>query len=79
MPRIQCRYLDCIYLDDGYCGTGSIELDPDEGCLTFTHIGDIPEDQDWEDEELDDFWEDDDPDLYIDEVDQDDWLHEDNF
>ncbi|MGD2059144.1 MAG: hypothetical protein PVI04_10480 [Anaerolineales bacterium] len=74
MPRIRCRYIDCLYLDDGYCSAGSIELDPDEGCLTYTHVGDVPEDEDWEDDELDEFWEEDEEDLYLDEEQEEDWL-----
>jgi hypothetical protein len=79
MPRIRCQYMDCVFLEDGYCGTSSVELDPDEGCLTYTHIGDVPDDEDWEEAELDEFWEEDDEDLYIDEEDDDDWLEEDDF
>lgn len=51
MPRLRCSYPDCVFLDDGYCGTTSVELDPDEGCLTYTHSGDIPEDGGWEDKD----------------------------
>jgi hypothetical protein len=80
MPRIRCRYLDCVYLEDGYCATGSIELDPDEGCLTYTHIGDVPEDEEWDEDELDEFWDEDEEDLYLDDEDeQDDWLDEDDY
>lgn len=80
MPRIRCRYLDCLYLEDGYCGTGAIELDPDEGCLTYTHVGEIPEDEEWEDEDLDEFWdEDDEQDLYLDDEEDEDWLEEEDF
>jgi hypothetical protein len=79
MPRIRCRYMDCLYLEDGYCGTGSIELDPDEGCLTYTHIGDVPEDEDWEDEDLDEYWDEDDEELYLDDEDDDDWLEEEDY
>ncbi len=79
MPRIQCRYLDCVYLEDGYCGTGAIELDPEEGCLTYTLIGDIPEDEEWENDELDEFWDEDEEDLYLDEEDDEDWLEEEEY
>jgi hypothetical protein len=76
MPRIRCRYSDCVYLEDDYCGTASIELDPDEGCLTYTHIGDVPENDDWEEDELDEFWDEDEEDLYLEDEDEDDWLNE---
>ena len=38
MPRIRCHYDDCIFLDDGYCTTERIELDPETGCLTFQRV-----------------------------------------
>lgn len=79
MPRIRCRYLDCLYLEDGYCSTSSIELDPDEGCLTYTHIGEVPEDEDWEADELEEFWDEDEEDLYLDEEDDEDWLEEQEY
>jgi hypothetical protein len=41
MPRIRCRYLDCSYLDEGYCGAAAVILDPDEGCLTYTQIDEV--------------------------------------
>jgi hypothetical protein len=79
MPRIRCRYIDCLYLEDGYCGTGSIELDPDEGCITYTHIGDVPEDEAWEDEDLDEFWDEEDEELYLEDEDDDAWLEEEDY
>jgi len=36
MPRIRCRYLDCIFLDDGYCSAAAVEIDPDTGCATYS-------------------------------------------
>jgi len=33
MPRIRCHYLDCVFLDDGYCSAAAIEIDPDVGCM----------------------------------------------
>ncbi|MBI3159105.1 MAG: hypothetical protein HYZ26_05855 [Chloroflexi bacterium] len=36
MPRIRCFYEDCIHLDKGFCSALLIELDPDDGCLTFS-------------------------------------------
>ena len=61
MPRIRCRYLGCVYLDDGQCIAPVIDLDPDEGCHTFNQAGDPLDDswdedeeyEDWEQEELD--------------------------
>jgi len=57
MARIRCRYIGCIYLDDGYCSAPEVDLDPDEGCRTFAQIED-PFDDDWDDESDDfDDWE----------------------
>ena len=41
MPRIRCHYLDCVLLDDGYCGAAAIELDPDVGCMTYKRSDDL--------------------------------------
>ena len=78
MPRIRCRYIDCVYLEDGFCGAPSIDLDPDEGCLKYTRIGDVPEDEWEEEEELDQIWDEDEDDLYLDE-DEDVWFEEDDM
>jgi len=79
MARIRCRYVGCVYLDEGICTATVIELDPEEGCATFTQVGDPFEDEEWdledEEEELDgyDEWDDDEDDfedsLYEDEDD----------
>ena len=72
MPRIRCHYLDCIFVDDGYCSAAAVEFDPDTGCATYSPSDDDVEDWDeedleeWEsegDEEEDDLWLDDDDDL----------------
>lgn len=74
MARIRCHYLDCAFLDDGFCSAALIELDPDEGCLTFSPTEEAAaegdndqndEEDEWEDledeeEEADDDWKDDD-------------------
>ena len=36
MPRIHCFYDDCIFLEKGFCTALTIELDPDDGCLTYS-------------------------------------------
>lgn len=36
MPRIRCLYEDCVFLAKGFCGAPSIELDPEDGCLTYS-------------------------------------------
>ena len=51
MPRILCHYVDCVFLDDEYCGTAAIEIDPDEGCMAYTRPNEISDD-DWDDDEI---------------------------
>ncbi len=41
MPRIRCHYIDCILLDEGYCGAAATELDPDVGCMTYKQSDNI--------------------------------------
>jgi hypothetical protein len=48
MARIRCKYVGCTFLDEGLCSATTIQLDPDEGCLTFTQVGDpFDDDEDW--------------------------------
>ncbi|NMC12913.1 MAG: hypothetical protein GYA34_08520, partial [Chloroflexi bacterium] len=63
MPRIRCHYIDCILLDDGYCGAAAIELDPDMGCMTFKRADDLEIEEGWEEEEEDEMEERDEMDL----------------
>ncbi len=74
MPRIRCHYIDCVYLEDGFCGIASVEIDPDEGCRTYKHIGESADDEDWDDENLEDIWDEDEEDLYDEDDKADDWL-----
>jgi hypothetical protein len=73
MPRIRCHYLDCVFLDDGYCSAAAIEIDPDVGCMTFKRADDLDVEEDWEDEEEElideDEWDEleDEDDLWIDD------------
>ncbi len=78
MPRIRCRYDDCVFLEEGFCGAAAIELEPELGCLTFSRVddADAKEEEEWDEEELDELEEDDleedeDDDLW-DEDDEDD-------
>ena len=50
-------YEDCIYLRKGFCIAQIIELDPDEGCMTYS---DDPEDLKTKltEEDIDEFEED---------------------
>jgi hypothetical protein len=76
MPRIRCHYIDCSFLDDGHCSAAAVEIDPNEGCMTYSPTSDILPDDDWEDDsdELEE-WEDieeeeeDEEDLWLDEGD----------
>lgn len=77
MPRIRCHYIDCLFLDDGYCGAAAIEIDPDVGCMTYSRTDDIEEEDvedEWEDEETEE-WEE------LEGEDEEDelWLDEDEF
>ena len=73
MPRIRCHYMDCVFIDEGYCSAAAVEIDPDTGCATYSPSEDSDIDDDWEDEELeewdeggeedDDLWIEDDDDL----------------
>ena len=73
MPRIKCHYVDCVFLDDGYCSAAAVEIDPDTGCATYSPSDAAAEtweeevESEWEEEEgeeEDDLWEDDDEDEF---------------
>jgi len=72
MPRIRCHYMDCIFLDEGYCSAAAVEIDPDTGCATYSPSEDAVADDDWEEEELED-WEEDSS-----EEEDDIWLNDDD-
>jgi hypothetical protein len=57
MPRIRCHYLDCAFLDDGYCSAAAVEVDPDNGCITFSPTAEISSEEDWDEEEELEEWE----------------------
>jgi hypothetical protein len=59
MARIRCHYLDCVFLDDGYCSAAAIELDPDTGCATYSPTDEAGKAA-WDEEGEADEWEDDD-------------------
>jgi formate hydrogenlyase subunit 6/NADH:ubiquinone oxidoreductase subunit I len=73
MPRIKCHYIDCVFLDEGYCSAAAIELDPDTGCATYSPSDEAVAEEDWEEEEEE--WEEDeseeeDDELWDDEEDE---------
>jgi len=52
LPRIRCHYIDCVFLEGGYCGASTVEIDPDEGCMTYTHVAEVGANEELNDEEL---------------------------
>jgi hypothetical protein len=66
MPRIKCHYIDCVFLDEGYCSAAAIELDPDTGCATYSPSDEAAAQEDWDEEEEE--WEEDDADEEDDEL-----------
>ena len=64
MTKIRCLYEDCVFLSKGYCGASSIELDPEDGCLTYTEdsgefiANAFIEDEEDDFDDFDDSWED---------------------
>jgi hypothetical protein len=73
MPRIRCHYLDCGFLDDGFCSAAAIEVDPDTGCRTYSPQAESTNDDEWDEEEELEEWEE-----LEDEEEEDDeiWLDE---
>jgi hypothetical protein len=51
MPRIRCHYLDCQFLDEGYCSAAAVEIDPDHGCMTFVASAESTQEDEWDEEE----------------------------
>jgi hypothetical protein len=57
MPRIRCKYVDCVFLDQVFCSAAVAEIDPDAGCLTYTPEGEGNSDEAWRDnEQLEEDW-----------------------
>jgi hypothetical protein len=75
MPKIRCHYLDCAFLDEGYCSAAAVELDPDNGCMTYSPSTETTQEDEWDEEELEELeeWEeveegeDEEEDLWMDE------------
>ncbi len=73
MPRIKCHYIDCVFVDEGYCSAAAVELDPDSGCATYSPSeAAVVKDDDWdeEDEEWDEEDSDEDDDEWLDDEDE---------
>ena len=59
MPRVRCHYAACVFLDEGYCAAAAVEIDPAEGCLTYSAAGEVSRDEAWEEnQELEEEWAD---------------------
>jgi hypothetical protein len=71
MPRIRCHYIDCIFLDDGYCSAAAVEIDPDTGCATYSPNEEAASGE-WEEDELEEEdFEEDDEELWVDDEEED--------
>lgn len=57
MPRIKCHYLDCAFLDEGYCSAAAVELDPNSGCTTYSPNAESASEDEWDEEEEMEEWE----------------------
>lgn len=78
MPRIRCRYEDCVFLEEGYCGAAAIELEPDAGCLTYSRVDESESaENEWEEDEFEDEFDEEEDDLYDEEDDEDLWDEDD--
>lgn len=62
MPRIRCRYDDCIFLEEGFCGAAAVEVEPETGCVTYSRVEDAEDKAEelWEAEDAEAELEDDD-------------------
>lgn len=78
MPRIRCRYMDCIFLEENFCGAAAIDLDPDTGCQTYSQSEEAGAEESWEeDEELDEDWENEEEGFEIEDEDEEETWDED--
>lgn len=59
MPRIKCHYVDCVFIDEGICSAAAVEIDPDEGCKTYTPAEGVAEEEEWDEDDEASEWEDD--------------------
>ena len=51
MARIRCHYLDCVFLDEGFCSAAAVEIDPDSGCMTYSPTAEATTEDEWDEEE----------------------------
>ena len=74
MPRIRCHYIDCVFLDEGFCSAAAVEIDPDTGCMTYSPSAETTTGDEWEEEEELEEWEE----LDEEEEEEDVWLEDDD-
>ncbi len=77
MAKIRCHYVDCGFLDEGYCSAALIEVDPNQGCMTYEPTAEAVTEDEWDEEEEEELeeWEDlddedEDEDLWLDDADE---------
>ncbi len=72
MPRIKCHYVDCVFIDEGICSAAAVEIDPDEGCKTYSPAEETAaKDDEWDEDDETEWDEDDaDDDELVDEEDE---------
>ncbi len=73
MPRIRCHYMDCVFLDEGYCSAAAVEIDADTGCATYSPTDEAAAKANWDEEEELDEWdeeEEDEDDLWEEDEDE---------
>jgi hypothetical protein len=48
-----------VFLDEGYCAAAAVELDPEEGCITYSASGEAVAEDAWDEDESsgDEDWE----------------------
>jgi hypothetical protein len=69
--------VDCVFLENGYCGAAAVEIDPDEGCLTYSHVDEVPTEEEWDEEEMEEIWDEEEEETFDEDEEEDDvWLED---
>ena len=58
MPRIRCHYMDCVFVDEGFCSAAAVELDPGHWLRHLLPTDAAAAKDEWDEEEELDEWED---------------------
>jgi hypothetical protein len=48
-----------VFIDEGICSAAAVEVDPDEGCKTYSPAEGVAEEDDWDEEDETEEWDDD--------------------